>query len=503
MAEKEKLNLSVHNEYLKNESNWVLWEKLVQGEHSELVGDPNILWRHHQELKPTLGDSLLTERKSRTRYLNIPELILSIWVSFFFRNPPVLSKDAQALLGEWSTDIDGDGTSFITFLSDSLGCFLKHGKVGALVDKLEDGRTFASLINPLDIVDWSVERTDPDRVGEYNFVRITSNKEASRQRATQPFSSEQVSNEFYMSTSESGELVYKNQEYKLEDSNVAQKDRQWFVSDEPAESEVSKIPFVCMSGKSWIKDVAQETLRHFNLRSSKDSIEQAQAYQKNFIIGIDGNDAKQVSAVTEHVYPLLPTGASVTTIGAVNTATLKESIAEALDSAFKVGLNQLRQVASGSKAVQAADTINEERDERIALVQATMEKIENYANQILELFAIYEGSEEDSTKDYSLKFDTKVTGDDIDSFIAVYNAFKDLLLKYPDVENKAVDKIIEHLFDASTKDDLMKDIEAQRKSEAELPKEDPLFGDPANPDDDLSDEDSDEQDEEGNDDNLE
>lgn len=458
------MKLYTHPDYTKFQKEWSLYKTFYDGKHSELVNNSEILWPLYIETKGGgPGAELLAERKQRTRYLNIVEIIISLWVSFFFRTKPVLNAAALELLEGAEDNIDGRGTILISFLKSVLEDYLVYGKSIVLVDSLSQGqnlRPFAQKLSPLDLVDWDIETLNQERVGKLNAARRIYYAINSRVRLTEEPTMRLFSDEYFLS--DSG--VFSKQTYQLEDEKKGKdtptaKDLEWITADGVVESELLEIPMIVTNTESWVKDVCEEVLRHFNLRSSKDSIEHQQAYQKVFLLGVDSKDIEVINAISQFHYPILPRDASVVVVPSSSTADIGMSVSNALENAFKMGLNQLRQVASDSGSVQSANTIDAEKDDRLALVESTLGEMEHIGNQILYYFGQFKGQEA-LADEAVIEFNKEVTKDDIDSFIVVYNSFKDVLLKYPDLQPLLAKKVVGKLLSGEDQKTALELIEA-------------------------------------------
>jgi hypothetical protein len=459
--------LYVHPDYEARAKEWALYKKLYDGKHSELVDDPDILWRHYAETKDNdVAKAILAERKRRTRYLNVVEIIISIWTSFFFRETPVLSEAAANMLGDAQKNINGQGMTFNTMMKQALESRLIYGKAIARIDSLDKGsklRPFVSLINPLDLVDWDFETQDQERVGQLNIARIVYNQMQKRTSVEEKPVKEMLSDGLFLS--EAG--IYSKRTYQqAKDKNgkvltsATDNEAQWEAIGDIVESELREIPLVIIDDISWVKDVVQETLRHLNLRSSKDTIEHQQAFQKIFFEGIDPKDTAAINAISEHVYPILPKDARVHSIEPVSTSDISQSISQALDNAFKVGLNQLRQVAGDSKAIASGDTIQAEKDDRIALVESTLEELEGFGNEVLRHCASVRGEDNEAVlKDINISFSKEITQGDIEDFIKIWGATRDILIAYPNIKVSVAKKAVSKLFSGQDQADAIAEIE--------------------------------------------
>jgi hypothetical protein len=447
------MKLFTHPQYDFLSPDWELYRALFEGKHQKLVDDSNILWPLYIETKGgSVGPDLLRERKRRTRYLNIVEIIVSLWTSFFFREKPILTVEATELLGDAQFDIDGQGTSFITFLKMVLENYLIYGKPIVLMDSLSEGenlRPFASLINPIDLVDWDLETENQERIGLFNAARRVYQVTVGRERLTQEPKTLLLSDEYFLNNL--GRFSKQTYISKPDSGD-------WEIYGAAIESELNEIPLIVANTDSWIKDVCQEALRHFNLRSSKDTIEHQQAYRQVFIKGVDSKDLSAISALSEFHYPILPKDADVVVVQPAPTESIKASISDALDCAFKVGLNQLRQVASTSGSVQSSETIQAEKDDRLALVESTLEEIEGIGNRMLDFYGRFTG-QEFLAENAKVIFNKEVTNEDLTMFVQVYNGFQGILSRYPDIQPLIAKKVLSKLLSGEDQEEALRIIE--------------------------------------------
>lgn len=392
------IELYTHHEYEKQEKAWRKYKAFSEGDHDTLVNNNEYFWIHPKERSAEISD-LLALRKQRTRYLNIPEIILSIWGSFFFRRPPVLDEVASEYLNGAENDIDGKGNSIQSFIKQYAFNYFLYGRAIALIDKLPfESRSRAEEIDsglrpifinidPLSVTDWSYNFSDPQRFGKFQFIR--NEYEFTPERMDETVKPRTILASDSRFISESGEYALRR--YTRKNKEDARWTQDGGVIIIPG---MTNLPIVEMRDDPWLKDAIEETQRHFNLRSMKDSIEFNQGYQKIFIIGRDKLEDEANKQMNEYIWSLLPEGCSVQTIEPISTETLRNSIAESLNSAFKVGLNQLRLLQSDSKAVQAEGSILAEKDDRIALVESTISQFQDALNQMLDHYAVYQGDDE-------------------------------------------------------------------------------------------------------------
>ena len=440
------VQLFENQDYTENKAYWIKWRDLYNGDHKVLTESFEYLWPHYIEEFGKDGARLLRARRRRTRYLEIPEIVISLWTSYFFRQAPTISVETDDLLGEFKENIDGKKTPLDAFAIKATESFLQSGKVFILVDAPSEGSEkipYMQLVHALDVPDWELETDDPLRRGKFNLFRREYLQTQKRENLTQQPKTLKISDEYFR---ENGKVVINRYSMPTSSEKTNFHTKSEWQFKERIEIGLPEIPVAMIEDQSWIKGVCEETLRYFNLRSARDNIQHQQGYNLIFIIGGDGSDSGQIQGISEHTWPLLAAGSSVVTVPPVSTASYDASIDEALSSAFRVGLNQLRQVASDSKAVQSADSISEEKDERLALVEATTSMIQSLMNQALLFYAEFRGEQNFVPSfDLSQEFDEA----NFELFSKVFLTFRDQFKANPILERKAFEKAISKVFSES------------------------------------------------------
>jgi len=440
-----EIELYVNRDYRKNEKAWLKYRAFYEGDHDTLVNSPDYFWIHPKERSAEIAD-LLKLRKQRTRYLNIPEIILSIWGSFFFRRAPVLDKVAIDYLAGAENDIDGRGNSIQSFIKEYAFNYFLYGRAITLIDKLPfqsrsraeeiaaNLRPIFISIDPLSVMDWSYNFSDPQKFGKFQFIR--NEYQFVPERSDETVRPQVIYASDSRFINESGQYALRR--YTKETAENSK----WALDGEPIITELTELPLVEMRDDSWLKDSIEETQRHFNLRSMKDHIEFNQGYQKIFIIGRDRIDDDEAKGINEYIWSLLPDGCSVQVIEPINTDTLKDSIGEALNSAFKVGLNQLRLLQSDSKAVQAEGSILAEKDDRIALVESTISQFQDALNQMLDYYAMFQG---DSEFPGTVTLASDFNESDVTKFVNLYTIFREDFKANPEANTTAFKKALSEM----------------------------------------------------------
>lgn len=431
-------NLYCHPEYIQKRDDWEKWRILYDGKHSDLV-KPGLLWQHAIEAKDGDNNSkrLRSGREQRTRYLNLIEILISLWTSWFFRKSPNMSA-IEGLLGPRKDDIDGRGTSFESFVKNELlRNYLLYGKSIILVQNssfIAETRAQESelginpkmsILDPMSCVDWDLEVEDAKRVGELNLFRYEFNLIEPRSSSTQKPIRIKHSHE-YVRESAGKVRINRYKQPQEETLTVKYENNQQLISSswidqEPAEIDLSEIPIVIIESQSWIKDAAEECLRVHNLRSNRDNILYFQGYRTDYITGIDTGNPDQLKAFSEYTKVLLPAGAGVIFTDPVSTDQYDKAIQQAIDTTFKVGLNLFRTLPEDSRVGQSAESMAEAKDNPLALVEASLEDIENGINQALERFAEFKGV----SNPPKIELDKNISEISAEQFIATVQGLSD------------------------------------------------------------------------------
>lgn len=486
--------LQKHPEFEDKFPEWNLCYKLFDGRHSIVCVDPEIFWRHAVESGlPLDGDSSKTSianvinqiatdqwsrRSLRTRWLNTPEIIASLLISFMFRKCPDFSA-VKDQFGENIKNVDGKGNSLFSFIKNSFALdYFRYGKAIIKVESSKHAaatiadeiganvRPYFSTISPLQMPDW--EMADGNQITNYNWLRYEYDRVSNRARATEAPTVKKISKVYYKN-GESVDVVV----YEVDLKDKSQPNNNW-IQTGAYPLKLSRIPFVVLEDVSWLKDVNQEALRYHNLRSSRDNILYSQGYQKVGVFGADANDPNQLMAMSETTWNIFtnPQG-SMQSLEPPDLSAHEKALEESLNNQFKVGLNQLRILPSDSRVAQAADSLGEEKDNTEALIESTLEDIENGVNEAISLWAEYRGQ-----KDYDGKItiEKNFSKDDIDKFLKVYNSMRDQFAKYEGLTKSATKKATRELgLPDEEQEAALKEIDKGPNVEVEEPLNDAAF----------------------------
>lgn len=474
----DQIKLYNHPTFKKDAKDFQVYRDLYEGDQ-HVMKDKKYLWLHELERKPE-GRNIRTIREQRSAYTNFIEPIVSIWTSLFFRKEPTVDQETEAMLGDYLYDIDGKGTSLFAFIRDEiLRTVLLYGrpllKVSALGDRPETKadesqsyRPYFELIEPLSFVDWQQEMSDPQNLNKLLFARVEYQEMPPRLTAQDEPTMQIVSKEYLLVDGKLQIRKYKAvKDDKKEQDNVAGEcDSQytWILIDIEELNEWDEIPIVAnLAAESWIKDAAPHVLKYYNLESVIDNIALFQAHQRVYFIGDLPKDT--IIAAAEYAYNTLPEGTSISTIEPTNTASIETRLALVLNNIFRIALNQVRQMNADSAAAQSAETMREERDNTVAVVESEIESIENIVNQGLRLWAKYLGNDSFNGK-VSLKQD--ISKNDIDNAIKLTLAFRDQIAKLPMINKALLNWFVDEM-DLDNKEELKEEIKTMQIQAPEAP----------------------------------
>lgn len=447
-------------EYKREKDDLVRYRDMYEGDHDTMVR-PEYLWYTPVERKNPADAKakaaivqIRMDREQRSRYLNIPEIIVSLWTSLLFRKPYSKDEEAEATLKDIEDDIDGKGTSFWDFLKDECAeSLFVFGKVFVLTDTYIDGassrtdekakgmRPFVELLNPLDCKDWQIESAGK-RAGKYKFFRYEYCVLEDRNSPEDEPKEIRRSDALIQNGDTVEVLRYEQKSEKTSPSQVTPEQGHWEKKADPIKLGVPDMPLSTIVSESWIHEVCEETLRHFNSRSVKDTIEFTQGFTRMFVKGVDPSSAEQIDALSNYTISILPADGDVIAVPPTSTADLKASVEEAIDNAFKVGLNKLRSLPSSSKENESADSQAQDKENIYALAESTVAQIERLANDILKHIAAFRGIEGDPGK---ITLSREFSKESFSEWVVVFSTIRDLLKGYPEIEKAAFKKAVGEL----------------------------------------------------------
>ena len=459
------VQLFEHPRYIEMIENWQLYQDLYDGDHDTLVN--KYLVPHALEAKKdAAANELFATRARRTRYLNLQEIIVSLWLSIFFKSAGTPDAALTTMLGDEIDNIDGKGSSLFTFTKEVTKNLILLGDSYVMADafplavstesqaRAAGARPFLELLTPLEVRDWQIENQDSVRFGKFNALRREFDTLLPRKRLSQRPIIQRVSHELFLDGGRFKLQIYLGQidAQGNEVRNPQTGERVW-TDGGIITSDLSEIPVAYVHSDSWLKGASQEVLRHFNLRSNLDNTNYHQGYEKLVAIGVTTEE--QRINLAANVVACLPENGDLRSIPASQATGLENAVAGSVQNVFNVGLNQLRQIAADSKVGQTADAQAKEREYTTSLVESELETIETLINQALGYYAELKGKPAGT---YSLN--KEIEDENFDQWLRVYGAIRDELTRnYPDVNKAAIKKAISKL-KLDDEDELLASVDA-------------------------------------------
>lgn len=444
-----EIALHEHNYYSEMAPFWTTYRDLYDGNHATLTNS-KYLWYHELEKGDKETATLLRGiRAQRTRYLNRIEPIISRYTSLFFQNDPMPDQPTLDMFGDSISDVTGTGKSLISFLKeDVLRSHLLYGRpvvrtdnyaveVRSLAEQraLKISPTF-EVINPLDLKDWQID-TSPQRRGKFLWVRCEYWEMEARASATDKPEQRLYSKVFtwqgagytvdtYVAKSNKDiPNISSAQSDQVQKSSVVNDNRgqgsRWELEETSGLINAPDLPIRSIeNGESWVKDIAPQALKLFNLESTRDSIHYSQGHQRIWISGVTNKE--QMVALSEYTIGFLPDGSQVQSLEPINTASIDANISETTNNILRIAFNQQATTTIDSKAVQSGATQQEGKEPLVALIKAEIESLENLANSMIKDYAFFkEGITDFQGK---IKFSRDIKIDDIQAQLNIFNALR-------------------------------------------------------------------------------
>jgi hypothetical protein len=471
------MKLFYNPEYLRWKAEWQEAFDLYEGRH-EVLTQPKYLYLHAVEdvaNKNTLAQQqsmqLRAGRCERTRYLNISEIIVSIWTAIFFRECPEVPPEVDKLFGGDGTgeckNVDGYGKTLFSLIKQDIfnnialfgRCFiLSDAPRGAPVTKTQELELgiFPRLraLHPMAVTDWDIETADQKRLGQFNMLRHEYMYLGKRTRATQRPDEYLMTDELVVEPNY-GVYQYKQdtQPAKVPTDPIVPGQSTLGVSTNYEQecnweqvnnitTRLNKIPVAYYIDRPWLREANQEILRHFNIRSNRDNILYQQGFDKVYTKGVDYNDPSAVRSLSEYTTVGLPENGDAFKLAPVELGAYERAEAEAFTNALKAGFNMLRTLPADSREGLSAESLAAEKENLIALVESTLDDIETVTNEAIRNAALFKG-----ITDFSEEVELSSVGVEqtVEHFTALAGAFMDKLNKYPKASKDLVLKAAEKL----------------------------------------------------------
>lgn len=452
--------LYTHPDYQRRRAEWEFCRDMYEGDKRVLTNSDYLFYHQVESNSADLtARKIRALREQRTQYLNNSEILVSLWVSYLFRKPMKFDPAALDLLEEIGADqnVDGKGNGFESFFKNVVTPhYLNYGKVIVFCDSYNvkpqskgqqqalKVRPYLEALAPLSVPDWDIETEETNRIGAYNWLRYeylrlskrTATQEPKQQRVSELLSIEDGA--YTIKRYVQSEAVA-NQSSTQPRDQIARSGGDWTLENEIVIGQLDEIPISYIDEISWLKDANYESLRYHNLRSNRDNILHQQGYSKDFIIGLSNPTAEQLKALSEYVWPILPKDCSVTSIGPTDTGSYERALEESLAAVYKVGLNQLRSLPASSKEHMSFDSMLQEKDNTLALVDSGVTDIEKMAQKSLEQLAMMYGVKNFKGTVEMYKDASPMSWD---QFIQIFQSARDVFRKYPELETMATKRLV-------------------------------------------------------------
>ncbi len=467
------MKLYYNPEYLRWKDEFQEAFDLYEGRHDVLTRT-NYLWLHGVEdttNKQPAGQqqaiALRAGRCQRTRYLNISEILVSIWTSLFFRDDPTIPQQIEELFGGSTDNIDGSGKSLFTLIkSDIFNNILLYGRAFILADAPQGSPTTKAeelamgiyprlrSLHPMAITDWDIETLEPGRLGQLNMLRHEythlQRRLSAQEKPVEIYKCDELTlNPSYIVRTyeqEAKQSRMVNQPLVPGQSNYTSDSSYEQAGDwiNPVEivTKLSKIPVAYYIERPWLREANQEILRHFNIRSNRDNILFQQGFDRVFTKGVDYGNPAAVQALTEYTTVGLPENGDAFKLDPVDLGAYERAEAEAFTNALKAGFNMLRTLPADSREGLSAQSLAAEKENLYTLVESTLDDVEDLVNESIRNAALFKGIEDFQEETELSRSGTEQT---VEQFITLSQAFMDKLGKYPlaqkDLMLKAAQKL--------------------------------------------------------------
>jgi hypothetical protein len=407
-----------HPHYSRSKDKWQKWLDLYEGDHDTLV-QAKYLVMHELEHHPVEGAKLRRLREQRSWYLNLTEPVVSVFAGLFFREDPNVDQ-VKELFGEAFDDVDGEGNSFVSFLKGPvLTHYLRDGLARVYTDGLEfDGETKAdeaghrayfTIVPALAAKDW---KESPNKAGDYTLFRYEFTEVKDRADLTEK-PVEVVKTKVLRLQGGSFTIT----EYQKSSNRAAR--ATWEQVGPVVTVNLPFLPIAEARGESWIKDVAEQQLQLFNHTSAWNNQLNHQAFQRPVFSGHLDTDQKK--AWSEFSAMVVPPGTEVTVIEPADMTALENAIEKDINWLFKVAFNQTQSLAANTKAVASDDTIRELKDDLFALIESSIQDLENIANQMVRHYAAFMGKPDFAGK---VTLSREITEEDIEKQMEILAALR-------------------------------------------------------------------------------
>ncbi len=439
-----KIQFYDHPYYAAKARGWQTLKDLCEGDHQVLSGNTDYLWSHEIESHQK-GRKLRAIRMQRSRYFNLIEPSVDRWVSFIVKNIQT-EKLLKAIKEEELNDITGSGISLESFIKDYITFNnVLYGRPIIRIDSFESNaitlgqarerreRPFLEIVNPLTAKDWAYAKTSsPSQFQSFRqeYIELKPRSTLQEKPTLVLVSREDVL---------SGKEVKYSYYYKDLVSTKGKLDSGWTKSDEGV-IQLEQVPIVSIENQdSWLSGAKEQALLIYNYMSTESCVINAQSFQRIFVAGDLQNKDKLEMGV--FLATFLPKDSVVTTVEPTSIEPIASRIDASVSRFFKSAFNQVYSLSSDSKESMSAEAQAEMKDDFIQSVQAAAKQVEELTNRALRIYCKFKNIDLQE----SISITPNANKSDIDKEIAIWQAFKDELVKVMGVRREMAKRAIEHL----------------------------------------------------------
>lgn len=433
--------------FAESKESLIVYQDLYEG-NAATLRKPKYLYEH--ELETTAdGCRIRKIREARTHYTNLIEPLVSIWTSLFLSEDPEIDKQTEELFQDNIKNVDGESTSLISFIRDHvIRNYLIYGrpiiKVTAPtrppMSKAEEEqsgfRPYFQILNPLTIPDWQRQSLEVQGQNKFLWLREEYIEHGMRLDPTDPPLPKLVSKTWRLAyDDQTKKQIVKITKYeKKKDANGKDSADKWQEITTDWLADWDEIPIVgWLKGESWIKDAVGQAIKYHNIESTLDNNILFQAHQRVILSG--EVDDQKILALASYAINVVPEGTQVHTIPAADTSSIERRMTSVLNNFFRIGLNQMRQTATETNQVEAAETIAAQKQNLIDLIKSELERIETVINEAILLYAKYLGREDFGGK---VTLSKEITEHDVTRTLSIFMQFWDNISQLPEYKKAAL-----------------------------------------------------------------
>lgn len=399
----EKIQL--HDQYLKENPKYVFVDEWFEGDLN-LLRFAHLI-PHISETQPTVEAALaLRTRRERTGNENEVRPHIEMHTAHLNQIINFEKLPQSERLKPLLNDVTGRGVPPQDQLKTMCKQFLKHGKVGVLVEgpsiqgsesqaqvQTTNERSYEIVFEATQILDWFHFPSGPKR-GELAEVTLfhSMRKDGEKKVITLHRFSIGESGPFIKEILEGEELV-------KQDGSPGE-----FKVIETKTGKLDKIPFVIVGDgieETIFHDIAERNKVVFNLESIHDSILYYGGFETTIIAGVNPDDIKTRAEFT--VITSNRPDISVHTIAASDPAAIERRIVAAKESLRrKARFDPQALTNESTKNIQSADSKSEDNKTKIEIYNSILDKMQSALKQIWTFHCVYEGVQKTLTPEVEI-----------------------------------------------------------------------------------------------------